>query len=360
MKRTLRSHVSRLLLLLATAAVTAAALTIAITGTTGKLGRRAIQLLSSRGIATRCLLRHPISATNNNNNPNNNVSSLNDDTASSSAVASYLSQLPHVTMVNGDATNLQSCHDLVVGCDAILALHGPVRPPPLQSLFRRLSETHPTHSRSVNYVAVQNIIHACKASRTCKRIVRVTGKGEQPTQIFTVLINMLGHMAKGWNYEGEQLLRTSCSSKEEDGSGGAALEYTIVRPGVMRSGGNTNNDDVLPKGCVLALADNGGDLPISPVTHTQIASLCVDCLNYPNTAQSTLTVMNVPSGTGEVSYGPLLAKVTKDTRYFPSTLLEHHKKAARVGAVALCSFLTVLSIGILVVMKTIFGAGFLA
>jgi nucleoside-diphosphate-sugar epimerase len=250
-------------------------------------------------------------------------------------------------MVIGDATDLQSCHDLVQGCDAILALHGPVRPPPLQSLFRRLPETHPLHSRSVNYVAVQNIITACKASITCTRIVRVTGKGEQPTQLFTVLINMLGHMAKAWNYEGEQLLRTS------------GLEYTIVRPGVMRSGSNTNNNDhddndmILPKDGVLALADNGGDLPISSVSHTQIASLCVDCLNYPNTAQSTITVMNVPPGTGEVSYGPLLAKVGKDTRSFPPTLLEQHKKAARIGAVALCAFLTVLSTGLLMLMKTI-------
>jgi nucleoside-diphosphate-sugar epimerase len=333
------------LLLLATAAVTAvAALTIAITGTTGKLGRRAVQLLSSRGIATRCLLRHPITNATANNLLLPNISALNDDTASSSAVASYLSQLPHVTMVIGDATKLQSCHDLVTGCDAILALHGPARPPPLQSLFRRLPETHPLHSRSVNYVAVQNIITACKASRTCTRIVRVTGKGEQPTQLFTVLINMLGHMAKAWNYEGEQLLRTS------------GLEYTIVRPGVMRSASNTNNNDddddimILPKDGVLALADNGGDLPISSVSHTQIASLCIDCLNYPNTAQSTITVMNVPPGTGEVSYGPLLANARKDTRYFPPTLLEQHKKAARIGAVALCAFLTILLTGLLMLI----------
>ena len=346
-----------LLLALTAAAAAAAALKVAVTGTTGKLGRRAIQLLSSRGIATRCLLRHPISAINNQ--PNHNISLPNDDTASSSAVASYLSRLPHVTMVYGDATNLQSCHDLVAGCDAILALHGPMRPPPLESIFRRLAETHFAHSRSVNYVAVRNIIDACKASTTCRRIVRVTGKGEQPAQVFTVLINMLGHMAKGWNYEGEQLLRTGCSSMEEDdGSGG--LEYTIVRPGVMRSD-NTNNDHELPpKEGVLALADNGGDLPITSVSHAQIASLCVDCLNYPNTAQSTLTVMNVPSGTGEVSYAPLLAKVTKDTRYFPPTLIEQHKRAARVGAIALCAFLTVLSTGILVAIKTIIvRAGFL-
>ena len=64
-------------------------------------------------------------------------------------------------------------------------------------------------------------------------------------------------------------------------------------------------------GGVLALVDTGGNLPITAVTHTQ-------------------TAMNVLPGTGEQSYAPLLAKVMKDTRVFPSTLLEQHKKAARV------------------------------
>ncbi|KAL3806355.1 hypothetical protein ACHAXA_007696 [Cyclostephanos tholiformis] len=302
------------------------AMKVAVTGTTGRLGRQAIEILSSKGIQTRCLLRHPIDAS---------VSPSIDGDASPSEVASFLSSLPHVTMVEGDATDIGSCRELVEGCDAVLALHGPVRPPPLQSLFRLLPETDPKHSRSVNYLAVKNLIDAA-GECGCKRIIRVTGKGEEPTQVFTVLINMLGNMAKAWNYEGEQLLRAS------------GMDYTIIRPGVM------GRDDI-STGRVLGLADNGLDLPVTAVSHSQIANLCVECLDYPNTSRSTLTAMNVPLGTGEDSYAPLLAKVESDTRSFPTTLLNEHKRAARIGAAMLAALVAIMSTGLAAALKAIGG-----
>mmetsp|Transcript_9996 Transcript_9996/g.17354 ORF Transcript_9996/g.17354 Transcript_9996/m.17354 type:complete len:333 (-) Transcript_9996:298-1296(-) len=303
------------------------AMKVAVTGTTGRLGRQAIQLLSSNGVQIRCLLRHPIDAS---------VSASIEKDATSSQVASYLANLPGVSMVEGDATDAASCRELVQGCDACLALHGPYMPPPIQSLFRLLPESDPKHSRSVNYLAVQNLIDAVKDSKTCKRIVRVTGKGEAPTQFFTVLINMLGNMAKAWNYEGEQLLRTS------------GVDYTIVRPGMM------GKDDI-PTDKVMALADNGQDLPVTAVTHAQIAGLCVNCLDYPNAARSTLTAMNVEAGTGEDSYAPLLAKVKYDTKEFPKSLLSEHKKAARNGAAILAAFMTVFLSGAVGIVKLVGG-----
>ncbi|KAL9189164.1 hypothetical protein ACHAXT_011654 [Thalassiosira profunda] len=303
------------------------AMKVAVTGTTGQLGRRAIQLLSSRGIKTQCLLRHPLDAS---------VAPSVDKDATSAQVASYLAALPGVSMVEGDATDAGSCKALLEGTDAVLALHGPVRPPPLQSLFRLLPESDLKHSRSVNYVAVQNLIDAAKESNSVKRIVRVTGKGEEPTQFFTVLINMLGNMAKAWNHEGEQLLRTS------------GVDYTIVRPGVM------GREDIRT-GRVLALADNGQDLPVTAVTHSQIAGLCVDCLEYPNVAKSTLTAMNVEPGKGEDSYAPLLAKVKADTRVFPSSLLSEHKKAARNGAAIFVAFMAVFVSGAVAFVKSVMG-----
>ena len=237
-------------------------------------------------------------------------------------------------MIQGDATDPNSCKTLLKDCDAVLALHGPVKPPPLQSLFRLLPENDPKHSKRVNYGAVRNIIAAAKESPTCKRIIRVTGKGEEPLGMFSILINMLGHMAKGWNYEGEQLLRNS------------DVDYTIVRPGVM------GRDDI-PKGKVLALGHNGQDLPVSAVTHSQIADLCVNCLDYPNAARTTLTAMNVEEGNGEESYAPLLKKVQADTRVFPTTLIEEHKRGARIGSAVLVSFVTVFFGALASVMKAL-------
>lgn len=287
--------------------------------------QEAVQILSSKGIATNCLIRHPIDSS---------VTPSIAKEASSAQVASYLSFLPGVTMVKGDATDAGSCKNLLQDCDCVLALHGPVKPPPLQSLFRLLPESDPKHSKSVNYVSVQNLIVAAQESATCKRIVRVTGKGEDPFGIFSILINMLGNMAKAWNYEGEQLLRDS------------GVDYTIVRPGVM------GKDDI-EKGKVLELADNGQDLPVTAVTHSQIADLCVKCLEYPNTIRSTLTAMNVEKDTGEESYSPLLEKVKPDTRLFPKTLLEEHKKGARVGSAVLASFVAIFFSALMTVAKAI-------
>mmetsp|Transcript_45813 Transcript_45813/g.69103 ORF Transcript_45813/g.69103 Transcript_45813/m.69103 type:complete len:243 (+) Transcript_45813:316-1044(+) len=180
-----------------------------------------------------------------------------------------------------------------------------------------------SHPRMVNYEGVKNIINAVRSSKNCKRIVRVTGKGEEPWSIFSILINMLGNMAKAWNYEGEELLR-QCTD----------LDYTIVRPGVM---GTPN----VAEGAVLALKDNGGDLKVSPVKHETIASLCIECLYYPNAARSTLTAMNVPDGEGEKTYAPLLAKVSPDSREFPASMLEGHRTAARTGAAVLFAFFAV-------------------
>ena len=183
---------------------------------------------------------------------------------------------------------------------------------------------------------MQNLIDAMKESKTCQRIVRVTGKGEEPTSFFTVLINMLGNMAKAWNYEGEQLLRTS------------GVDYTIIRPGVMG-----RND--IPTNKVRALADNGQDLKVTAVTHSQIAELCCDCLGYDNAAKSTLTAMNVDEGSGEDSYAPLLEKVKPDSRKFPSTLLEEHKRGARNGAAILAAFVAVFASLSFAVLKTLGG-----
>ena len=134
----------------------------------------------------------------------------------------------------------------------------------------------------MNCAAVAATIAACEKAG-CGRIVRVTGKGETPWSIFSILINLLGSHAKTWNYEGERLLRA------------CALDYTIVRPGVM------SPDAVLsPKS--LALADDGGDLKVSAIPHGTIADLCVEVLAYPNAARTTLCAMTVEEGEGADAY----------------------------------------------------------
>ena len=292
---------------------------VAVVGSTGRLGRQAIIELNNKNIATKALIRKPVDIADKSITP-----SVDKD-ATGAQVAAYLAALPNVELVLGDITDKDSLQSLVKDCTAVLALHG-ARPTGLKSLCPPLNpETDPNHARSINYVGVQNLMDACIKSKTCKRIVRITGKGEDPFGIFSILINMLGSMAKAWNYEGEQLLR-----KSKD------IGYTIVRPGVM-------GPENVPTGKVLALADNGGDMKVSAVRYEDIASLCVQSLDYENCGRSTLTAMNVEEGEGEETYAPLLAKVKADSREFPETLLSEHKKAARLGASVLIGFLAVVT-----------------
>ena len=284
---------------------------VAVIGATGRLGRITVQKLSARGIPCKILLRHDISSIAV-------PKEIESFQASSSEVAAYLASLPLVETVQGDVTDRESLVDLVKDTSAVLAVYGASRKSKLtDALPWSKCEEESNHSKQVNFEGVRNIIEACRSpGSTCRRIVRITGKGEDPWNFFSILINLLGSMAKAWNNEGERLLR-ECSD----------INYTIIRPGVM---GRPNS----PEGKVLALADNGGSLPVSPISHATIADLCIESLDYPNVARSTLCAMTVEPGTGEETYAPLLEKVKADTREFVP-MIESHRRAVRVAGFGL-------------------------
>lgn len=294
---------------------------VAVIGTTGRLGREAVVQLSSQSIPVRCLLRTLVA---------DDVPATLNDATSTSEIASYLSKLPGVTMIRGDVNDQDSLDSLLDGCTAVLALQGAPAPKPIfRGLFPFLNPTtSPTHPFNINYLSMQRILNAAKKSGSCKRVVRITGKGETPFSIFSILINALGNLAKAWNYEGELVLR-----KQNE------IDYTIIRPGVMSS-------EVKKGKKMLALKDNGGDLKVSSISYSDIASLCIKCSNNPNAARSTLTAMTVPEGEGSGTWDELLQGVNEDTRVFPENMLAEHKKATRMGGVAITAVLFGLMSGI--------------
>jgi len=289
----------------------AESLRVAVIGPTGNIGRSVVKELSQQNIPTRCLLRHDISTIPQTETP-----------TTSAEVAASLASLHHVEMVKGDVTDVESIKELVKDCDVVMALQGPPRPNPLLSLFPIFSnQNDPAHPYMTNYVGVKNIILAAKATSSVKRIVRLTGKGEDPFSIFSILINMLGFLAKGWNYEGEQLLRES------------GLEYTIVRPGILKDPSEYPEPQK-----ARGLTDNGGDMKVSLVTYDQIAQLCVDSIKFDHIKKCTLSAMNVDENAGEDDYKGLLQKVQDDRREFKSSLIDKHRKGARVGFACLTLF----------------------
>jgi putative NADH-flavin reductase len=315
-----------LLLLLSLCCLTTTALSpIAVIGSTGRLGREAVQKLSERGIPCKMLVRKlPLIGTAT-------PSSLTKE-STKDEVINYLASLRGVSVVEGDVGNVDSLKKLLTDCTACLALFGATRRSKLSDMWTNPADEDPTHAKQVNYKGVTNLLEAAKASKTCKRVVRITGKGETPSSFFSVLINMLGSMAKAWNYEGERLLRA-----EQD------VDYTIIRPGIMSEEG--------PEGKVLTLGDNGADLPVAKIAYADIATLSIECLDYPNAARSTLTAMTTTEG-GEDSYAPLLATVQADRRVFPTDMLEQHHAAVKKALVGLG---TVTIILFTVVVKILLG-----
>ncbi len=284
--------------------------TVAVIGSTGKLGRCAVRELVAQGYRARCLLRHDAAGA---------APRLDAPDATAAEVAAGLAELPNVELARGDVTDAASVAALLEGCSAVLAVHGARRTRTLADLLPWVDHTaDAAHAKRVNYEGVRNVLDAARASGTVRRVVRVTGKGESPWSIFSILINLLGSCAKAWNYEGEELLRAQ-----------ADVDYTIVRPGVM--------GPPPPPGATLVLADDGGDLPVSPIAHADIARLCVASLAAPNAARATLCAMTAPAGEGEASWAPLLARVGPDRRAFPTDMFRRHLLAVRVGGLGLAA-----------------------
>jgi nucleoside-diphosphate-sugar epimerase len=313
---------------------------VAVIGTTGRLGRQAIVQLSRQGIAARCLLRQsPLSL------PLSPPPKSLSDATSSSEVAAYLKTLPGVELIAGDVTDPASLATLLEGTSACLALYGATAPRPfIKSLLLPQilypEDTDKSHPKQVNYVGVQNILRAMQQSATCKHLVRITGKGEDPWSIFSILINALGGIAKGWNYEAEQWIRATCRNSDSN------LSYTIIRPGVMKEAvdSTTTTTEPQPPLCIL---DNGGDLPVSAVSYTQIADLAIAVTQRPNCRCATITAMSVPpplpsDGDAGPTRSYTLDEVQPDTRTFPTSLIDKHKQAARVGGLAILGLLTLI------------------
>lgn len=316
---------------LVVAVAMAAPTKVAIVGATGKVGRSAVQQLVDRGYKARILLRHDLQSVAPTSMPGAD--------AAASDVASYLASLPGVETVVGDVTDIASCQALLSGCSACLALHGARRTRKFSDLWSN-PENEPGHSKQVNYLGIANLLAAARASGTCNRLVRLTGKGETPWSIFSILINGMGSMAKAWNYEGEQLLRAA-----DD------IEYTIIRPGIMQG----DVADLAPSS--LALADDGGDLKVTSIPHASIAALAIDVFGSPNAARATLCAMTTQeAGAGADSWSSLLTDVKPDRRAFRDDLLEEHFLATRVGGGAIVAILALLGGALVSAAKGLFVA----
>jgi len=296
-------------------------------------------------------------------------------------IPSDLKASPLVKIVPGDLLDPSSCVDGVYsdetikaskelmdcleGCSAVVACFGATRRTKLPTdLIKNPEDIDPIHAKQINCRSMMALSQACKANNAkipdgntkIQHVVRITGKGEDPNGIFSILLNGLGAFCKAWNYQGEVVLRQAF--KEGD------IGYTIVRPGILKKedsddDAKTKKDDDKPVYTSpddLLLADNGGnDLAVTPVTYAQVATLLVDLVQQAKTKQRrvTLAAMNPKDETTQQSKS-LLEKIdalNDDSREYPQSLVAEHKaavkafftKVAAVGSVVGVAFATLIA-----------------
>lgn len=293
---------------------------VAIVGSTGNLGRRAVDQLLARKIPVKCLIRQ---------------------SAPPAFLANKQKEYPGLIdfVTGGDVTNPESIKELLEDCSHCLALHGATSRSSWIELLTAAEgseDSDPSHAKQVNFKSMETFVKYAQQT-DCKHIVRITGKGEAPWSFFTICINGLGRMAKGWNYEGEQVLRQQPKGNKNH------LAYTIIRPGMMKADFDHNESKKH-----LKLADNGGDLAVSVVSYDQIAELGVESLLHPEAKCTTLTAMNVADDDSPaLSIAELLKQVTVDRRDYPESLIGEHKRAVKTVFTSVAAVSLAVTAGIL-------------
>ncbi|KAG7345451.1 NAD-dependent epimerase/dehydratase [Nitzschia inconspicua] len=291
---------------------------VAVLGGTGRLGRATVLELLKNDIPVSCLVR-----------------------PSSSVPSDWPSD--KVTVVRGELMDgagkpSAAVVDVLNGCTHCVAVYGATRKTKISDFWdQSVEDTDPTHAKQLNYESMKALVEACKQTN-CSQILRITGKGEDPTSFFSVLINGLGSFAKGWNYEGEQVLR-----EQND------VDYTIIRPGIMKEDyPPPPKDDGKPVELeYLELAENGGDLPVSAVSYQQIAQLLVDCILNQQSKRVTVTAMNVKGKPALPTVKERVQALHPDSRKFPKSLIDEHKMAVYKAATRVTAVVTVLLVGLI-------------
>ena len=338
---------------------------VVILGATGNLGVQTVREFMAHDIPVKCLVRP----------------------ASLDKLPSDVTQSPLVEIVPGELLDPTSCSnqddgifsddsitastalvDCLKGCGAVVACFGATRRTKLRDLFSNSEDVDPIHAKQINYRSMIALTQACKSNNKSARddgpkiehVVRITGKGEDPTGIFSILLNGLGSYCKAWNYQGEVVVRQAF--------GTGNIGYTIIRPGILKKVEPTTNEQgTTPDD--LVLADNGGnDLKVTPVTYNQIAALMVELVKLAKGKDQggrrvTLAAMNTPPGSGtddatastppsttRLSLVDKIAALQDDSREFPKSLIAAHKNAVRTFFIKVSAVVSAVGIGFLAIL----------
>ncbi len=211
---------------------------VLVTGATGRTGQEVVKALVARDLAVRAMVR---------------------DRAAARSV------LPEaVEIVEGDLSKPASLAAAVAGCTAIVSATG------AQPSF------DPTGPLRIDFLGVRDLIDAAVAAGTVERFVFVTSlcvsRLFHPLNLFYLILF--------WKRQAEAHLQAS------------GLDYTIVRPGGLRS---EDSDE----GIMMAAADTlfEGGIP-----RAKVARVCVAALEQPAASGKIVEIVASPEASQAIDF----------------------------------------------------------
>lgn len=212
-----------------------------MTGATGRTGREVVKVLLERGLSVRGMVRD---------------------------AASARETLPQaVEIVTGDLCRSESLSEAVAGCTAVISATG--AQPSLD----------PSGPLRVDFLGVRDLVDAAVAAGTVEQFVFVSSlcvsRFFHPLNLFYLILF--------WKQRAESHLQAS------------GLDYTIVRPGGLRS---QDSDD----GIVMSAADTlfEGSIP-----RTKVAQVCVEALGQPAARGKIVEIVASPEASQAVDFTAL-------------------------------------------------------
>lgn len=285
---------------------------VVVVGGTGRVGRRIVKDLLSRGVETRCLVRNIEKASN-------------------------IEEIKGATCVEGNVYDINSMLEVTKNAFAVIDCHG-VSPPRFSKpidLFRHPRNAN-NHPYMINFIGTKTLITAMEINN-CKKLVRVTGAltGKSPFVFAAALFNLILSMTCKWHERSEIAIRNS------------GLDYTIIRPTGIKNVPSAKDNN---RSLLLIPGDSEEQVPLpGQISVEDVADLCVTSLIDATLTKSTVVVSSIEGITGAREWKTLIPTNVK-----PDTLpikRRWHNLATTLMGLSVATFLALFGKGLSVLLS---------
>lgn len=157
--------------------------------------------------------------------------------------------------------------------------------------------------QKVDYQGLLNVAESCLANKVERLVVVSSGGVSRPDSAVYKFLNLFGKIMY-WKIKGEDEMRALYQeAKGADPS--LNVSFTVVRPGGLTTGPATG---------VETIELNQKDTKSGRIARADVAEICVECLNYPATADTTFECYYADTAKplNDVGFSNILKKTTSE------------------------------------------------